>query len=135
MVQPVTFLASCCTRCKHLFASYRNPGFFKGQLRSINSVDSQLVYHRESIRPTAAEFIKGMQCRTVPGFVTRDLLLLQIKTEASGDQKEVVVCSAYFPPDSGTQPPSKEFKEQVNYRAEKKLELLTLCDTNSHYTA
>ncbi len=112
----------------------QEPWFFKGQLRGINSVDSQLVYHRGGIRPRAAVFIKGMQCCIVPGFVTRDLVAVQIKIGESGDQKDVVICSAYFPSDSGTPPPPKEFKELVEYCAERKLELLTGCDANAHHT-
>ncbi len=111
--QPVTLLASCCRRYKHIFTSYRNPGFLKSNWGGINSVDSQLVYHGEDTRPTAAVFIKGMWYRIVLGFVTRDLVALQIKTRESGDQKEAVVCSAYFPLDSGTPSPHKEFKELV----------------------
>ncbi len=52
----------------------------------------------------------------------------------SGDQKDVVICSAYFPSDSGTPSSPKEFKEQVEYCAERKLELLTECDANAHHT-
>ncbi len=50
------------------------------------------------------------------------------------DQKEVVVSSAYFPSDSGTPPPHKEFKELVEYCAERKLEVLTRCEANFHHT-
>ncbi len=57
-----------------------------------------------------------MQCCIVPVFATRDLVALQIKIGESGDQKEVVVCS-----DSGTPPSPKEFKELVEYCAERKL--------------
>ncbi len=67
-------------------------------------------------------------------FVTRYLVALQIKIEESGDLKNVVTCSAYFPSDSGTPPPPKEFKERVEYWAERELELLTGCDTNAHHT-
>ncbi len=74
-----------------------------------------------------------MQCRIVPGFVTKDLVALQIKIGVSGDQKDVVICSVYFPLDSGTPPPPKEFKELVKYWAERKLELLTRCDTNAYH--
>ncbi len=79
--------------------------FYESRLRGINSVDSQLLCHRECIRPRAAVFIKRMQCRIVTDFVTRDLVALQINISESGDQKYVVVCSAYFPSDSGTQTP------------------------------
>ncbi len=112
----------------------QEPCFFKGQLMDINSVDTQLVYHRGGIRPRAAVFINRMQCRIVPGFVTRDLVALQIKIEENGDQKNVVTCSAYFRSDSRTPLPPKKFKELVEYCAERKLELLTGCDTNAHHT-
>ncbi len=81
--------------------------YLKEQLRGINSVDSQLVYHRGGIGDRAAVFMKGMQCCIVPGFVTRDLVALQIKIEESGDQKDVI-CSAYFSLDFGTSSPLKD---------------------------
>ncbi len=59
---------------------------------------------------------------------------MQIKIGESGDRKDMVICSAYFPSDSGTPPPPKEFKELVEYYAERKLELLTGCDANTHCT-
>ncbi len=97
-------------------------------------MDSQLVDHKGGIRPTAAVFIEGMQCCVVPGFVTRDLVALQVKILESGDQRDVIICSAYFPTDSGTPPPSIEFKELVEYCAERTLELLTGYDANAHHT-
>ncbi len=74
-----------------------------------------------------------MQCCTVPSFVARDLVELQIKIGDSGDQKDVVVCSAYFPSDSGTQSP-KEFKKLVEHCVKRKLELLTGCKADPHNT-
>ncbi len=44
------------------------------------------------------------------------------------------VYKAYNPLDSGTPPIPKEFKELVKYCAERKLELLTVCNANSHHT-
>ncbi len=75
-----------------------------------------------------------MQCHIVPGFVTRNLVALQIKLEGSDNQKDMVVCCTYFPSDLGTPPTPKEFKELVEYCAERKLKLLTGCNTNSHHT-
>ncbi len=70
--------------------------FFKGKLRGINSVDRQVVYLL-GIRPRTAMYIKSMQCHIVPDFVTKDFVTLHIKIGESGDWKEVVVRSAYFP--------------------------------------
>ncbi len=109
--------------------------FFKGRLRSINSVYSQLGYHRGGIRSRTAVFIKGMHCRIEPSFVTRDLVAWQIKIGKNGNQKDVVVRSAYFPSDFGTPPIPKKFKELVEYCAERKLELLTRYEANSHHAA
>ncbi len=74
---------------------------------------AELVYHRGGIPPRAAVFIKGTQCRAVPGFVTGDLAALQIKSKESGDRKEAVVRTAYFPSDSRTPPPLKKKKNSA----------------------
>ncbi len=62
---------------------------------------------------------------------------MQIKIGESGDQKDMVVCSAYFPSDSRMTPPPKESKELVEYCAERKLEpqslpVATLTHTSHH---
>ncbi len=44
-------------------------------------MDSQLVCSREDLRSTAAMFIKGIQCHQIRDFVTRDLVVLEIKIE------------------------------------------------------
>ncbi len=85
----------------------QEPGFFKGRLSGIDSVDCQLVYHRGGIQSRVAVVIKGMQCYGLGS--------IENKIGEGGDQKDVAICSAYFPSDSGTPPPPKEFKELVEY--------------------
>ncbi len=75
-----------------------------------------------------------MQYRIVSGFITRDLVILQIKIGKSDDQKDVVEGSAYFSSDSGTPTSHKEFKEP-EYCAKRIVELLSRCDANSYHTA
>ncbi len=48
-----------------------------------------------------------MQCRILPGFVMRELVALHIKVGESSDQKDVIVCAAYIPSDSGAPLSSK----------------------------
>ncbi len=57
-------------------------------MMGINTVDSELIYHRGGIRPRAAVFIKCMKCCKVPSFVTKDLVALRIKIGESGDQTD-----------------------------------------------
>ncbi len=54
-----------------------------------------------------------------PGFTIRDLVAVKIRWEEGKDQKDVALCSAYFPLDSVEKPPPTEFQELVEYRSEK----------------
>ncbi len=78
--------------------------------------------------------MKGVQKNVVPGFITRELVVVQIKYGESKDQKDVVVCSAYFPLDSVEIPRPAEFKELLKYCSEKKLKLLLGRDAHAHHT-
>ncbi len=97
-------------------------------------MNSQQVYHRVSLRPRAAIFMKGVKDNVVPGFITRDLVAEQIKYEEGKYQKDVMVCLAYLPLDSVEMPPHAEFKELVEFCSEEKLELLVGSDANAHHT-
>ncbi len=58
---------------------------------------------------------------------------MQLKCGKGKDQKDVVMCSAYFPSDSVEMPSPAEFKELIQYCSEKKQELLVRSDANVHY--
>ncbi len=58
--------------------------------------------------------MKGIKDNVVPGFVTRDLVAVQFKCGEGKDQKDVVVCSAYFPSDSVEVLPVLPFEESVS---------------------
>ncbi len=90
----------------------QEPWFFRGQVGGINSLDSQLVYHKGGLRPRTAIFIKEVQSNMVPGFTTRDLVAMQIKCGETKKQKDKVVYLAYFLSDSREMPPPTEFKKR-----------------------
>ncbi len=98
----------------------QEPWFLKGQVKGIKYVDNLLVYHRSGSRPRAAIFMRGVQGNVIPSFITGDLFAGQIKCGESKDQKDMVVCLAYFPSYSEAMPPSTKFKELIEYCSEKK---------------
>ncbi len=95
-------------------------------------MDSQLVYYRCGLKPKAGILMKGVQGNVVLGFTTGDLVAVPIKCGEGDDQEDVVVCSAYFLPNSVETPPPTEFKEVAEYCSKKKLELLVGNDANAH---
>ncbi len=66
----------------------------------------------------------GVQGNVVSGFITGDPVAVQIKYGEGKDQKDVTVCSAYFPSDSVEMLPPAEFRELLEYSSEEKLEFL-----------
>ncbi len=69
-----------------------------------------------------------------PGFISRKLVAVQIKCGEGKTQKDVSVCSAYFPSDSVAMSPPIEFRELKEYFFEKKLEFLVGSDTNAYHS-
>ncbi len=108
--------------------------FYEGQVRGINSVNSQLVYHRGGLRPRVATFMKKVRGNAVTSIITRDVVAVSIKCREGKDQKDVVVCSAHFLSDLVEMSPRAEFKELVEYCSKKKLELQIGSNANAHYT-
>ena len=68
----------------------------------------------------------------LPGFSCRNLVAVLIKYDEEGAEWRLVICSAYLPYNSEDPPPSKEFKELMQYCENENL-YLVVCDSNAHH--
>jgi len=68
----------------------------------------------------------------LPGFSCRDPVAVCIKYNEEGEERRLVICSAYLPYDSKDPPPSKEFEDLVRYCERENLYLVVGCNSNAH---
>jgi hypothetical protein len=71
----------------------------------------------------------------LPSFSCRDLVAFVVKYFEDGEEKRLVVCSAFLPYDSEDPPHTKEFEELVRYCEDENLYLIMGCDSNAHHSA
>ncbi len=64
--------------------------------------------------------MKGMQGSMVLGFIIRDLVTVRIRYGEGKEQKDLLICCAYFPSDSVEVPLPTEFEKLVKFCSEKK---------------
>ncbi|XP_063992907.1 uncharacterized protein LOC135170782 [Diachasmimorpha longicaudata] len=64
-------------------------------------------------------------------FCHRDLVAVVMRLQGKARAEDIVFCSAYFPHDSPTPPPTKELRDLVNHCRAKRLPLIIGCDANA----
>ncbi|XP_055840834.1 uncharacterized protein LOC129908398 [Episyrphus balteatus] len=116
-------------------ALIQEPWTYKGQVRGLNSSNSDLIWDTRHDSPRACIKIRNnikFICHSE--FMTRDLVPIQTQIECDGIPQTIVVAAAYFPGDEDNIPPT-EVQRLVDYCKSNKLPLLVVCDANAHHTA
>jgi hypothetical protein len=108
----------------------QEPYYFKG----IRGLGESGNVHRGgalNLRARACIFSrKGLNCRILPQFSDNDLTSCMLKYHQNGEEKQLIVCSAYLPYDQ--QVPTNTLVNVVNYCNSNNIEILIGCDANSH---
>lgn len=113
----------------------QEPWTYKGLIKGIDNKVGTAFYCTEDQRPRACIYVaKHINAAVVPNFCFRDLVAVLIRYTVAGEEREVIVCSAYLPYDSPTPPPSEELVALIEYCRVKGLGLIVGCDANSHHT-
>lgn len=73
---------------------------------------------------------KSLNLRLIPQISSKDIVACLFKFRYSGQEKSVVICSAYLPYDRAV--PTPELQTVVNYCQSNNLPVLIGCDANSH---
>lgn len=63
---------------------------------------------------------------------TLDIAAARMKIKKDGNDKDILICSSYFPFDSNEPPPNQEFVAVMDYCKINNISLISCIDTNSH---
>jgi ribonuclease HI len=117
-------------------ALIQEPYIYNDKVRGFDS-GGNIVYYPNDEKPRTCIYLnKNLKYIPLPEFCSGDettiKLLLQ---EDAGNETEVIICSAYFPFDSTSPPPSETITNLVNYCKSNNKQLILGCDANAHHTA
>ena len=111
----------------------QEPWLNRGLVKGLGS-GGRLFYSSEN-NPRACILVAKHVKAALTSFCSRDIVAVQVQYKQREINKEIVVCSAYFPFDSPDPPPTREFMDLVNYCRDRKVDLLVGCDANAHHQA
>jgi hypothetical protein len=114
-------------------ALIQKPWYRGGWIRGLNIPGYSLFSVNGIDRPRACTLMRNKTAWLLPGFSCRDLVAVLIKYNEEGEERHLVICSAYLPYDS-EDPPSKEFEDLVRYCEKENLYLDVGCDSNAHHS-
>jgi ribonuclease HI len=122
---------------KHIdVALIQEPWVYKGGVCGLGSINCQLLAARLGDQsPRASILIKNeFQAMFLPQFSSRDTVSARLTyRNDSGADREILICSAYFPIDSETPPPNREVAALVEYSNNNRIPLIIGCDANAHH--
>jgi len=93
----------------------QEPWYREGRTRGLNIPGYTLFSASGIDRPRACILTRNENVWMMPGFSCRDLVIVLIKYNEDGAERQLVVCSAYLPYNSEDPPPPKEPEELVRY--------------------
>ncbi|MCP4831423.1 MAG: hypothetical protein GY886_04310 [Gammaproteobacteria bacterium] len=126
-------LCRCLSRLQTGLALIQEPYIVAGKVRGLNTKTGK-VFVAPAGAPRACVYVsKDIKSVLLPGFCTRDLVVVQIDTKVGGVGKTFIVGSIYLPFDSPDPPPSQELERLVTYCQIQGLPLVLGCDSNAHH--
>ena len=110
----------------------QEPYIFKDKVKGLDLGD--IVYFPSGSKPRTCIYIKrNIKYSTLPQFCTGDETTIKVfLRDASGCEFEVILCSAYCPFDSASDPPSRSLIELTNFAKSTNKHLIIACDSNAH---
>lgn len=113
-------------------ALIQEPWVYRRQVKGLYSKDAKVIWDVRQDSPRACIMIRAsINYFSLSEFMTRDLVAIQTLTKVGGNDRQLVIASAYFAGD-GDQTPPIEVQKLIKYCNSKKLPLLIGCDANAH---
>ncbi|XP_063975802.1 uncharacterized protein LOC135161808 [Diachasmimorpha longicaudata] len=110
----------------------QEPWHHGGSVKGLSGGKVQLFYGRGDLGPRACIAVKrACGGRGMANFCRRDLVAVVVRLRGEVEAEDIVFCSAYFPHESPTPPPTKEMRVLVNHCRAEKLPLILGCDVNA----
>ena len=114
----------------------QEPASRLGAIKGINRKSCDIIHVGGHNKPRAALCVsKNLDLHPLYHLCTTDTAVALIKVKKNSMNRNIVICSSYFPYDSTQPPPSPEFILVVEYCKKNNLPLLTGIDSNSHHVA
>jgi Endonuclease-reverse transcriptase len=117
-------------------ALIQEPYIYNDKVRGFDS-GGNIVYFPNEEKPRTCIYInKNLKYVPLPEFCSGDETTIKLMLqEDAGNETEVIICSAYFPFDSTSPPPSEIILNLVNFCKLNNKQLILGCDANAHHTA
>ncbi|XP_063979932.1 uncharacterized protein LOC135163956 [Diachasmimorpha longicaudata] len=110
----------------------QEPWHHGGSVKGLSGSEEELFYARGDLDPRACIAVKkACGAKGMANFCYRDLVAVVMRLRGEAGAEDIVFCSAYFPHDSPTPPPTKELRDLVNHCRAKKLPLIIGCEANA----
>lgn len=107
-----------------------------GKVMGLNMRIGNIVHVGGTGKPRAVLFVsKNINMHPLYQLCTLDIAVALIKIKKDGNDKDIIICSSYFPYDSSELPPNPEFIAVVDYCKMNELSLISGIDSNSHHVA
>ncbi|KAL3288546.1 hypothetical protein HHI36_002985 [Cryptolaemus montrouzieri] len=112
----------------------QQPWVRRGVVGGLAACDKNVFYCKDGLIPRKCILTsKSIRTHILPNFCFRDLVAVRIDGKGYTNIT-FVVCSANFPYDTQTLPPTEELQELVNYCKIQDWPLIVGCDANAHHT-
>ena len=113
---------------------FQEPWVNGGSVRGLSTKVSKSIYDTTHMRPRCGIMIKnGINFLVITEFCRQDIVAVELELSVNGGRHTVIVCSAYFPGDSGGAPP-KDFEDFMVWIKTRNKQLVVGCDSNAHHT-
>ncbi len=133
---PTTELNCLLNKIPSFIVLIQEPLFKYGKVQGLNRRKGNIIHASGASRPRTCIYVsKDWNVNPLYHLCTRDLTVMSLKAKKSGNEVEMIICSAYFPFDSVEKPPTDEFVNLVIHCNTSSLPLLAGIDANAHHFA
>lgn len=113
-------------------ALIQEPSCKKGSVVGLKNAGT-VYYGNCSERPRACIVTRGIRATMLPQLSGRDVTTVLVRVKWANGERNIIICSAYFPYDSPSPPPPEGVVKVIDFCKNKGLPLVMGCDANSHH--
>lgn len=108
----------------------------KGVVKGLNRKYGSVIQVGGNDKPRAVIYhSKNLNFHPLYHLSTIDLAVAMLTVKMNGTNKDIIICSSYFPSESNLLPPTQEFVKVVEYCKINNMTLLSSIDANAHHFA
>lgn len=116
-------------------ALIQEPWVSFGKIAGLCPAGFGIIYDNKESRPrTCIVYNKNINCFPSTDLCTRDLAAAKMEVRMGNRRCWILICSAYFPYDSITPPPTRELRDLINSAEDNSSHVIIACDANAHHS-